>query len=97
MYLIDSFASPPSISKKDINRPQKNSNQSLIGRLSSSGTTTNVSANAKEIANIISDVRRFDGIFEIEELYEFAARRADWLVIKTEVEKVLYGYGCEIM
>ena len=97
MYLIDSSAPPPLGNSNNSNKSRKKNTKILSRGISSSASTTNINANAKEIANIIADVRRYDGIFEIEELYEFAARRTDWLLVKAEVEKGLYGYGCGIM
>lgn len=52
---------------------------------------------AKEIATIIADSDRYYGIFRAEEVYEFAERRADWFVVKREIEKALYGFGCVVM
>jgi len=53
--------------------------------------------NAKEIGVIIADSDRYRGIFRAEEVYEFAERRADWLVVKRVVEKAMYGMGCAVM
>lgn len=52
---------------------------------------------AKEIATIIADPDRYHGIFRPEDVYEFAERRADWLMIKHNVEKAMYGAGCVVM
>lgn len=52
---------------------------------------------AKEIATIIADSDRYYGIFRAEEVYEFAERRADWFVVKKEVERAMYGIGCSVM
>ncbi|KAF8862809.1 hypothetical protein BDZ45DRAFT_670724 [Acephala macrosclerotiorum] len=52
---------------------------------------------AKEMAEVIADTQRFGGIFRAEEVYEFAERRADWYVVKREVERAMYGIGCGIM
>lgn len=52
---------------------------------------------AKEIAEVIADKRRFGGLFSAEELYEFVERRADWYLVKKNVEKAMYGIGCKIM
>ncbi|CAG8808117.1 27372_t:CDS:2, partial [Racocetra persica] len=34
---------------------------------------------------------RFKGVFRPEEVYEFCQKREDWLAVKHEVEKELYG------
>ncbi|ORY00004.1 exocyst complex component Sec10-like protein [Clohesyomyces aquaticus] len=52
---------------------------------------------AKDIATIIADSDRYHGIFRAEEVYEFAERRADWFQVKREVEKQMYGVGCDVM
>lgn len=52
---------------------------------------------AKEMATIIADSERFYGIFRAEEVYEFAERRADWYSVKRDVERAMYGIGCDIM
>ncbi|KAF1981849.1 hypothetical protein K402DRAFT_363925 [Aulographum hederae CBS 113979] len=52
---------------------------------------------AKEIATIIADSDRYYGIFRAEEVYEFAERRADWFVVKRDVERAMYGIGCAVM
>jgi recyclin-1 len=52
---------------------------------------------AKEMATIIADSERFYGIFRAEEVYEFAERRADWYVVKRDVERAMYGIGCGVM
>lgn len=54
-------------------------------------------AHGKEIATIIADGDRYHGIFRAEEVYEFAERRADWYMIKGNVEKAMYGAGCSLM
>ncbi|GME26112.1 Secretion pathway protein Sls2/Rcy1 [Neofusicoccum parvum] len=57
-----------------------------------------ISANdAKEIATVIADGDRYHGIFRTEEVYEFAERRADWFVVKKDVERAMYGIGCVVM
>ena len=63
--------------------------------LSSKGSTT--AAQAKELATIIADAERYHGIFSAEEVYEFAERRADWYLVKGDVERAMYGVGCSIM
>ena len=54
-------------------------------------------SDAKELATIIADGDRFHGIFRAEEVYQFAARRADWYQIKNKVERAMYGIGCAVM
>lgn len=49
---------------------------------------------------MISDLGKFQGLFTQEEIYEFVQRRADWIRVKRDVEKVMYGLGvkdCVIM
>ncbi|CCD25785.1 Rcy1p NDAI_0F04670 [Naumovozyma dairenensis CBS 421] len=55
---------------------------------------------SKELGRMICDVGKFNGIFSQEEVYEFVQRRSDWLRVKRDVEKVMYGLGmkdCIIM
>jgi recyclin-1 len=52
---------------------------------------------AKEIGVILADSDRYGGIFTAEEVCEFAERRADWLLVKRDVEKAMYGMGCYVM
>ncbi|KAL4884427.1 exocyst complex component Sec10-like protein [Aspergillus karnatakaensis] len=52
---------------------------------------------AKELATLIADASRFSGIWRVEEVYEFAERRADWFQIKRDVERAMYGIGCNVM
>lgn len=52
---------------------------------------------AKELATIIADTQRYRGIFPAEEVYEFAERRADWYLVKSDVERAMYGAGCVVM
>ena len=54
-------------------------------------------AHAKEIATIIADTDRYYGIIRAEEVLEFAERRADWFQIRANVERAMYGLGCEVM
>jgi recyclin-1 len=49
---------------------------------------------AKEIGVILADSDRYRGIFRAEEVYGFAERRADWFVVKRDVEKAMYGQCC---
>jgi recyclin-1 len=53
-------------------------------------------SDAKDMAAIIADSDKFGGIFNAEEVYEFAERRADWLLVKREVERAMYGFGCVV-
>ncbi|CCH60397.1 hypothetical protein TBLA_0C06000 [Henningerozyma blattae CBS 6284] len=48
---------------------------------------------SKELGRLISDVGKFQSIFSQEEIYEFVQRRSDWLKVKRDVEKVMYGLG----
>lgn len=55
---------------------------------------------AKELGKMLSDMTRFGGIFTPEEVFEFARSREDWMRVKKDVEKVMYGFGvadCTIM
>ena len=55
---------------------------------------------SKELGKMICDVNRFKGIFSQEEIYEFVERRSDWVRVKRDVQKVMYGLGlkdCVIM
>ena len=63
--------------------------------LSSKGSST--AAQAKELATIIADTQRYRGIFGAEEVYEFAQRRADWYLVRGDVERAMYGVGCSVM
>ncbi|KAK0636200.1 exocyst complex component Sec10-domain-containing protein [Bombardia bombarda] len=49
---------------------------------------------AKEMATIIADGDRFGGIFRAEEVYEYAERRADWYIVRKDVERAMYGLEC---
>jgi recyclin-1 len=54
----------------------------------------------KAVGSVVTDVIRFEGIFRPEEVYEFVQCRTDWLKIKRDVEKALFGLGrddCTIM
>jgi recyclin-1 len=51
----------------------------------------------KEMAGVISDGERFRGIFPVEEVVEFAERRADWLVVRARVERRVQGDNCALM
>ncbi|KAK4540306.1 hypothetical protein LTR36_009618 [Oleoguttula mirabilis] len=63
--------------------------------LSTKGSST--ANQAKELAAIIADTQRYCGIFPAEEVYEFAERRADWYLVKGDVERAMYGVGCSVM
>lgn len=54
---------------------------------------------AKALGKLLSDMNRFKGVFQPEEIYEFAHSRADWVLVKREVEKAMYGLGvdCVVM
>ncbi|KAJ9265128.1 hypothetical protein DTO212C5_6802 [Paecilomyces variotii] len=54
-------------------------------------------SDAKELATVIADNDRFYGILRAEEVYEFAERRADWYIVRRNVERAMYGVGCSIM
>lgn len=54
-------------------------------------------SDAKELATLIADSDRFQGIWRVEEVYEFAERRADWYQVKRDVERAMYGIGCNVM
>lgn len=47
----------------------------------------------KAVGTVVADVIRFEGIFRPEEVYEFVQCRADWLKIKKDVERALFGLG----
>lgn len=55
------------------------------------------SKHAKEMATIIADGDRFGGIFRAEEVYEYAERRADWYIVRKDVERAMYGLECCLM
>ncbi|KAK5963460.1 Rcy1p PWA37_004590 [Arxiozyma heterogenica] len=58
------------------------------------------SKDSKELGKLICDLGKFQGIFTQEEIYEFVQRRQDWIAVKREVQKVMYGFGvkdCVIM
>jgi len=54
-------------------------------------------AQARELAAIVADAERYRGVLTSEEVYEFAERRADWFLVKGDVERALYGAGCCVM
>jgi len=74
----------------------KNKRTSTFANLLSSKATP-TSLQAKELATIIADSQRYRGIFPAEEVYEFAERRADWYLVRADVERAMYGVGCAVM
>lgn len=52
---------------------------------------------AVEMAAMIADSERYRGVFTVEEVLEFAERRGDWLLVRTRVERAMYGQGCGLM
>ena len=72
-----------------------NAKGSRTSFLSSKSSTT--ALQSKELATIIADTQRYHGIFPVEEVYEFAERRADWYLVKGDVERAMYGVGCILM
>lgn len=54
-------------------------------------------SDAKELGKTLSDMSRFRGVLQPEEVYEFVQCRADWFQVKREVEKVMYGFGIDCM
>lgn len=56
-------------------------------------------AEAKAIGQLVADMSRYGGVFRVEDIYEFVQRRADWLKVKKEVERVMFGlgYDCVLM
>ncbi|KAK5133086.1 hypothetical protein LTR08_008196 [Meristemomyces frigidus] len=61
------------------------------------GGASSTAAQARELAAIIADSGRYCGIFPAEEVYEFAERRADWYLVRGDVERAMYGVGCAVM
>lgn len=51
------------------------------------------SADGRQIGVAISDMSRFKCVLSSDELVEFVRRRRDWPIVKSKVEKVLYGFG----
>jgi recyclin-1 len=49
----------------------------------------------KAVASVVADIIRFEGVFRPEEVYEFVQCRADWIKIKRDVEKAIFGLGRE--
>ncbi|CCK69323.1 Rcy1p KNAG_0C02120 [Huiozyma naganishii CBS 8797] len=55
---------------------------------------------SKELGRLICDLGKFQGVFTQEEIYEFVQRRQDWIAVKRDVQKVMYGLGlkdCRVM
>ncbi|KAK9377095.1 exocyst complex component Sec10-like protein [Lipomyces chichibuensis] len=49
---------------------------------------------AREIGIVMSDVvQKFAGIVTAEDVLEYVQRRADWILVKRDVEKAVYGLG----
>ncbi|SCV00822.1 LAMI_0G07514g1_1 [Lachancea mirantina] len=48
---------------------------------------------SKELGKMICDLEKFQGVFTQEEIYEFVQRRTDWVKVRRDVEKVMYGLG----
>lgn len=65
-------------------------------------------ARARDLAALISDTENRNnsnsnnsnnvaaGVFRVEEVYEFAERRADWVFVRKDVERAMYGL-CIVM
>lgn len=47
----------------------------------------------KALGQMLSDMGRFGGIFQPEEIYEFVQCREDWIRVRRDVERVMYGIG----
>lgn len=73
---------------------EKSNRSSWLGGSSSVSAT---SQQAKELATIVADSTRYQGIFSAEEVYEFVERRADWFLVKGEVDRGMFGQGCVVM
>jgi recyclin-1 len=50
---------------------------------------------AKALGSTLSDMARFRGVLNSEELLEFVQSRKDWLHVRREVERVMYGFGVD--
>ncbi|OWB54489.1 hypothetical protein B5S28_g336 [[Candida] boidinii] len=50
---------------------------------------------AKELGKLVIDIGRDNGIFTPQEVYQFVSRRSDWLSIKKNVDKIMYGFGAD--
>ena len=51
----------------------------------------------REMSTIIADQDRYQGVFTVEEVVEFAERRSDWLLLRARVEGKVKGDGCNVM
>lgn len=51
----------------------------------------------REMSIIIADQDRYNGVFTVEEVVEFAERRSDWLTVRSRVEGRVKGDGCVVM
>ncbi|GES73710.1 secretion pathway protein Sls2/Rcy1 [Rhizophagus clarus] len=57
-------------------------------------------SNAHDIGAFVREADRFNGVLRAEDVYEFCQKREDWIIIKKEVDKELYGLkadDCTIM
>ncbi|RIA96047.1 exocyst complex component Sec10-domain-containing protein [Glomus cerebriforme] len=52
-------------------------------------------SNAHDIGSFVRESERFNGILHAEDVYEFCQKREDWITIKKEVDKELYGLKAE--
>ncbi|KAI9785242.1 MAG: F-box protein: endocytic membrane traffic, recycling ReCYcling 1 [Peltula sp. TS41687] len=96
IYLIDCSSSSSSSSSGTT------TTTTTTGAKNNTTTTTNKaqtpsSSACKDLATVIADPERFHGVWRAEEVYEFVERRADWYLIKRQVERAMYGVGCGVM
>ncbi|CAN6639658.1 recyclin-1 [Trichomonascus vanleenenianus] len=52
-------------------------------------------SDGKAIGKTLGDMARFRGVLQPEEVFEFVRCRADWLQVRRDVERVMYGFGVE--
>ena len=52
-------------------------------------------SNARDIGLFVREAERFNGVLHAEDVYEFCQKREDWMIIKKEVDKELYGLKAE--
>ncbi|UZO14240.1 uncharacterized protein OCT59_005700 [Rhizophagus irregularis] len=52
-------------------------------------------SNARDIGSFVREADRFNGVLHAEDVYEFCQKREDWMIIKKEVDKELYGLKAE--
>ncbi|CAG8433105.1 7776_t:CDS:10 [Ambispora gerdemannii] len=52
-------------------------------------------SSAKDIGLFVREADRFNGVLRAEDVYEFCLKREDWLSVKKEVEKQLFGLRAE--